>query len=140
MGTSTDVDVFFRPGPDDALPGSGPDEVALLLLTIDYDENNLSLDGGTLAAALQASLPAGFSLIGFHDPGDTDGEIGLLIMDQEAPFATLEEGSILRLSLAVEPTASGTADIRFTDPGPQLLDLLLLQLNEAVSGGVQVHP
>ncbi len=140
VGTSTDVDVFFRPGPDDALPGSGPDEVALLLLTIDYDENNLSLDGGTLAAALQASLPAGFSLIGFHDPGDTDGEIGLLILDQEAPFATLEEGSILRLSLAVEPTASGTADIRFTDPGPQLLDLLLLQLNEAVSGGVQVQP
>ena len=142
VGTLADVDVFFRPGPDDAVPGSGPDEGALLLLTLDYDEANLSLDGGTLAAALQATLPAGFSLIGFHDPADTEGEIGLLILDLEAPFATLEEGNILRLSLAVSSTASGTADVRFTNPGPEFLDLLgiVLQINEIVSGGIAVQP
>ena len=141
-GARAALDLFFRPGPDDAVPGGGGDEVGLLLLTIDYDENILSLEGGTFVAALEASLPAGFSVIGFHDSADTDGEIGLLIADLEAPLGALELGNILRLSFLIDLTAGGAADVRITSPGPQIVDLLgqLVQLDEVVSGGIAVQP
>lgn len=132
-GDDVDVNVFYRPGASPA---------ALLVLTIDYDEDVLQLANGTLAASATANLPGDFQAIGFHDPGESGRELGFLFVDPTPPVSTLEQGNILRIKFTVAPQARGVGDIWITNPGPQLIDVsgAVIPLNEVASGGVTIRP
>ena len=132
-GANTQIDLFHRPGSNGT---------AILILTIDYDEDILQLADGTLAGSVVANLPDGVSLIAFHDPASTDRELGFLIIDSTAPIRPLPEGNLLELSFALDPSANGTADVRISIPGSQLIDLTaqVIALDEVSSGGVQIRP
>ena len=131
--TTGGVDLFFRDGDTAA---------AILLLTLDYDENLLQLADGTLAGSVISGLPAGMTLIGFYDPAATERELAFLIADLSAPFTTLTQGTALQLLFAVARNVQGNADVYFKTPGPQLIDLSgsIIPLDEIVNGGVQVRP
>ena len=72
QGNAT-VNVFFRPGPAGGAPG-GPDEIAALVFSIDYDETKLSFDpsdanGDGIPDAIIPSGPAAFEMTVLVDPG-----------------------------------------------------------------------
>ena len=132
-GATVDIEIFYRPGGVAA---------AMLVLTLDYDEDVLQLANGTLATSATSNLPGDFQVIGFHDPNSTDRELGFLIVDSTPPLDTLVEGNILRLSFAVNPQATGVGDVWILSPGPQLIDLtgIVIGLDEVSNGGVSIRP
>ena len=131
--TIAEVDLFFR---------GGDTAAAILLVTLDYDENLLQLGEETLANSVISELPEGMTLIGFYDPAATERELAFLIADLTAPFTTLTQGTALKLLFAVDRNVQGNADVYFKTPGPQLIDLngRIISQDEVVNGGVQVRP
>ena len=145
-GGAVDTSLFFRPGEDDAQAG-GPDEGNVLLFTLDYDESRLTFDASDagmdgIPDGVTNNLAGDFLVFVLHDADRTEGELGFLVVDAEAPFTPIPEQDLFDLGFTVQSGASGFAFLLLSTPGSQLVDVLmaLQALDEAVSGGITIVP
>ena len=75
-------------------------QIVASAFSVDYDETCLSFDDTDVSPAdgipdgLTLSIPGDFDVTAFHDLGDSDGEIDILISDLSPPFATLPDGPL----------------------------------------------
>ena len=145
-GSAVETSLFFRPGEDDAQAG-GADEGNVLLFTLDYDESRLTFDSSDagldgIPDGVTNNLAGDFLVFVLHDADRTEGELGFLVVDAEAPFTPIPEQDLFDLGFTIQGGASGTAFLLLSTPGSQLVDVLmaLQALDDAVSGGVLVVP
>jgi len=145
-GSAVETSLFFRPGEDDAQAG-GADEGNVLLFTLDYDESRLtfdSSDGGVdgIPDEVTNNLAGDFLVFVLHDADRTEGELGFLVVDAEAPFTPIPQQDLFDLGFTIQDGASGFAFLLLSTPGSQLVDVLmaLQELDEAVSGGISIVP
>ncbi len=77
-----------------------------------------------------------------HDSSRSDGELGFLVVDAEAPFTPIPQQDLFKLNFTIRGNASGTAFLLLSTPGPQLVDVLsaLQGLDNVVSGAVSIVP
>ena len=145
-GSKVSISVFVRPGEDDDRPG-GSDEGNVLLFGLDYDHERFIFDASDVGAdgipdGVSSNLEDDFLVIVLHDPGRTDGELGFLVVDAEAPFTPLPQQELFDLEFTIRGDASGSAFLLLTSPGPQLVDVLsaLQALDDVVNGGILIVP
>ena len=137
-GSAVDTTLFFRPGEDDGQEG-GPDEGNVLLLTLDYDQSRLNFDASDGVTSL---LAGDFLVFVLHDSSRSDGELGFLVVDAEAPFTPIPRQDLFKLDFTIQGNATGTAFLLLSTPGPQLVDMLsaLQALDDVVGGAVSIVP
>ena len=141
------VNVFFRPGPSSAGPG-GPDAIAAVVFSIDYDETKLGFDSSDgnsdgIPDAIIPSVPAGFEMTVHFDPGDATGELDFVIVDLDGALATLPEGDLVSITFVSQADIQGTASVSFSGaPEVSIADNQGVghELDEILSGKVSVFP
>ena len=105
---------------------------------LDFDPTDSDMDG--IPDAVTVAAPAGFDVTVLFDPGDTDGELDVLIADVP-PDLVLPSGELLTVGFDVVCSAvrggSTTAGVEFsTDPAPSFGDTGGLSVAGAGRGGV----
>ena len=119
-------------------------DLASVAFSIDYDENCLSFDASDVDMdgvpdALAFDLPGAFDISAFHDAGDTDGEIDLVVADVP-PEVTLADGVLVGITFDVNctPPLGGSiiAPMAFADdPAASFGDLSAESVAGRVHGG-----
>lgn len=125
--------------------------IAATAFSVDYDQTCLAFDdtdanGDGVPDALAFHVPAGFAVTAFHDPGDGDGEIDILIADLAPPISTLADGPLVTLTFTAtcSPAAGSTilAPVVFsTHPSATFGDGLAVDVAGTTTGGsVKIWP
>ncbi len=148
LAGNTTVTAFFRPGPAGGGPGAGPDQIAAMAFSIDYDQTKLAFNpsdgnGDGVPDAIIPSLPGAFELTVLFDPGDTTGEIDIVIVDLDGAMATLPEGNLFSITFVSNAAIQGTANVAFAGTPPVSIadgQGVGHPLDEILSGKVSVFP
>lgn len=101
---------------------SGGSQISSMIFSIDYDQSRLSFNaadqnGDGYPDGISFSPLSGFTRQVTVEPGDTDGEIDIVIADYSAPLSALPDGSPVFLTFtALNPGGSGqvTAVVKFS--------------------------
>ena len=102
-------------------------KVSSVTFSVDYDETCLSFDSTDknsdgLADSVKLMVPTEFGATRVnHDPGDSDGEIDIVLADTAHPFAAMPNGAIMEIVLTVTEGVScreGKAGVKFSSDPP----------------------
>jgi hypothetical protein len=81
--------------------------VSSITFSLDYDETCLGFDSADensdgLADSVKLTVPKEFEATSVsHDPGDSDGEIDIVLADTVRPYAAMPDGVIMEITLTV---------------------------------------
>ncbi len=126
--------------------------VAATIFSVDYDQNCLSFDDADVAPAdgipdgLTVLVPGAFTVTAFHDVGDADGEIDVLIADLAPPLGALPDGPVLTATFTATcfPSAPGHVDaaVAFSaDPQASYSDDFAQDIDGTTDdGSVRIYP